>query len=240
MFFVLPNKVQSAKLPFPSLRDHFRKAYLLFIVISSPFQNMSFHRICFAQPWSSPGNEAFWLFRGGWTPERQQDLFCEHFTAIMTKGMSLRKTCEMHSNPFISPGTTWTWCFCWGPFEIWLTSQNQTHLIQTQTARFWTDVWSSHRLTSWYPYQAVFPSSRIRILSLPSLTMFDSWMWVIHWHWFNSTDFGFWEEWAALEQRNLKNRWSPPEDSTALLALEAAGYQDMHECKPKLKHESST
>lgn len=37
------------------------------------------------------------------------------------------------------------------------------------------------------------------------------------------------EEWAALEQRNLKNRWSPPEDSTALLALEAAGYQDMHE-----------
>lgn len=106
--------------------------------------------------------------------------------------------------------------------------------------RFWTDVWSSHRLTSWYPYKAVFPLSGIRILSLPSLTMFDSWMWVIHWHWFKSTDFGVWEEWAALEQRNLKNRWSPPEDSTALLALEAAGYQDMHECKPKLKHDSST
>ena len=86
--------------------------------------------ICFAQACSSPGNEAFWLFRGGWTPERQLNLFCDHWTAKVTKTMSLRKTCEMHSNAFILPWTTWTWCFCWGHFELWLTSQNQIHLIQ--------------------------------------------------------------------------------------------------------------
>lgn len=37
------------------------------------------------------------------------------------------------------------------------------------------------------------------------------------------------EEWAALEARNSRNRWSPPEDSAALVALEAAGYRDMHQ-----------
>ena len=35
------------------------------------------------------------------------------------------------------------------------------------------------------------------------------------------------EEWDALCARNLRNQWSPPEDSSALAALEAAGYKDM-------------
>ncbi|CAK9040057.1 unnamed protein product [Durusdinium trenchii] len=35
------------------------------------------------------------------------------------------------------------------------------------------------------------------------------------------------KEWAALETRNSENRWSPPEDSAALAALEAAGYRDL-------------
>ena len=39
----------------------------------------------------------------------------------------------------------------------------------------------------------------------------------------------FSQEWAALEARNSRNRWSPPEDSAALVALEAAGYRDMHQ-----------
>ena len=44
------------------------------------------------------------------------------------------------------------------------------------------------------------------------------------------------QEWAALEARNSRNRWSPPEDSAALVALEAAGYRDMHQ-SPSRNHQ---
>ena len=35
------------------------------------------------------------------------------------------------------------------------------------------------------------------------------------------------KEWKALETRNSKNSWSPPEDSKTLKALETAGYRDL-------------
>ena len=78
----------------------------------------------------------------------------------------------MHSNPFISPGTLEHDVSVGALLKFgW---QVRIKLIWYKPKqRFWTDVWSSHRLTSWYPYKAVFPFSRIRILSLPSLTMFD-------------------------------------------------------------------
>lgn len=197
---------------------------------------MSFHRICFAQPWSSPGNEAFWLFRGGWTPERQQDLFCEHFTAIVTKRDEFKKDMWNAFKSIHFTGNNLNMMFLLGPF--WnLVDKSESNSFDTNPNSVFELMfeavigWLADILTkqSFLSHASVYSAYPVWLC----LT-------VMHWHWFKSTDFGFWKEWAALEQRNLKNRWSPPEDSTALLALEAAGYQDMHECKPKLKHESST
>mmetsp|Transcript_31576 Transcript_31576/g.55974 ORF Transcript_31576/g.55974 Transcript_31576/m.55974 type:complete len:348 (+) Transcript_31576:2-1045(+) len=37
------------------------------------------------------------------------------------------------------------------------------------------------------------------------------------------------QEWAALDARNKAKHWAPPEDSSALVDLEMAGYRDLHQ-----------